>query len=42
MKQLAVTIFIILIVVTLGLYLISFQVSETESALVTTFGKADK
>ncbi len=39
MKQLAVTIFIILIVVTLGLYLVSFQVRETESALVTTFGK---
>jgi modulator of FtsH protease HflC len=39
MKQLAVTIFIILIVVTLGLYLVSFQVPETESALVTTFGK---
>jgi modulator of FtsH protease HflC len=42
MKQLAVTIFIILIVVTLGLYLVSFQVRETESALVTTFGKATR
>jgi modulator of FtsH protease HflC len=39
MKQLAVTIFIVLIVITLGLYLISFQVRETESAMVTTFSK---
>lgn len=39
MKKLAITIFVILIVVTMGLYLISFQVSETKSALVTTFGK---
>ena len=40
MKNLAITIFIALIVVTLGLYLFSFQVRETESALVTTFGEA--
>ena len=39
MKNLAITIFIALIVMTLGLYLVSFQVRETESALVTTFGK---
>ena len=36
MKNLAITIFIALIVMTLGLYLVSFQVRETESALVTT------
>ena len=40
MKNLAITIFIALIVVTLGLYLFLFQVRETESALVTTFGEA--
>ncbi|RKY25251.1 MAG: hypothetical protein DRP62_01745 [Planctomycetota bacterium] len=39
MKNITVTIFIILLVAVLGLYLISFQVRETESALVTTFGK---
>ena len=39
MKNIAITIFIVLIVVTLGLYLISFQVRETESCMVTTFGK---
>ncbi|MBN1975008.1 MAG: protease modulator HflC [Sedimentisphaerales bacterium] len=38
MKNFAVTIFIILIIVTLGLYLISFQVRETELCLVVTFG----
>lgn len=42
MKNIAVTIFIILTIATLGLYLISFQVRETESCLVMTFGKADK
>ena len=40
MKNLAITIFIVLIIAILGLYLVSFQVRETESALVTTFGKA--
>ena len=40
MKNLAITIFIVLIITILGLYLVSFQVRETESALVTTFGKA--
>jgi membrane protease subunit HflC len=39
MKNLAITIFIVLIVAVLGLYLVSFQVRETESALVTRFGK---
>ena len=42
MKNIAITIFIILIVVTLGLRMVSFQVRETESCLVMTFGKADK
>ncbi len=40
MKNLAITIFIVLIIAILGLYLVSFQLRETESALVTTFGKA--
>ena len=39
MKNITVTIFIVLLIAVLGLYLISFQVRETESALVTTFGK---
>jgi len=39
MKNIAITIFILLVVVALGLYLVSFQVRETESALVMTFGK---
>jgi membrane protease subunit HflC len=38
MKNLTITIFIVLIVAIMGLYLISFQVREIESALVTTFG----
>jgi membrane protease subunit HflC len=40
MKNIAIAIFVTLIVVTLGLYLISFQVRETECCLKTTFGKA--
>lgn len=40
MKNIAITIFIVLIVAVLALRLVSFQVRETESALVTTFGKA--
>ncbi|MHC4509064.1 MAG: protease modulator HflC [Planctomycetota bacterium] len=40
MKNLAIAIFVALIVVTLGLYLVSFQVRETESCVVTTFGRA--
>lgn len=39
MKNIAITIFIILVVVVLALYLVSFQVSQTQSALVMTFGK---
>jgi membrane protease subunit HflC len=39
MKNIAITIFIVLIVVTLGLYLVSFQVRETECCMVTTFGE---
>jgi membrane protease subunit HflC len=39
MKNIAITIFIVLIVAVLTLQLVSFQVRETESALVTTFGK---
>jgi membrane protease subunit HflC len=39
MKNIALTIFIVLVVVVLGLYLITFQVRETESALVMRFGK---
>jgi membrane protease subunit HflC len=38
MKNITITIFIVLIVVIMGLYFASFQVRETESALVTTFG----
>ncbi len=40
MKNLAIALFVALIVISLGLYLVSFQVRETESCLVTTFGKA--
>ena len=39
MKSIAITIFILLILSVLGLYLISFQVREIDSALVTTFGE---
>jgi membrane protease subunit HflC len=39
MKNVAIAVFVALIVVTLSLYLICFQVRETESCLVTTFGK---
>ena len=37
MKNIAITIFTILIIVTLGLYLVSFQVRETQSCFVMTF-----
>ena len=37
--MLAITILVVLIVAVLGLYLVSFQVREIESGLVTTFGK---
>jgi membrane protease subunit HflC len=39
MKSVAITIFIVLIIAVLALYLVSFQVREIESALVTTFGR---
>lgn len=39
MKNLAITVFVVSLLAVLVLYLISFQVRETESALVTTFGK---
>jgi len=39
MKNIAITIFIVLLIVVMGLYFISFQVRETESVLLTTFGK---
>lgn len=39
MRNIAITIFTILIIVTLGLYLVSFQVRETQSCLVMTFEK---
>jgi membrane protease subunit HflC len=40
MKNIAITIFIMLVIIVMGLYLFSFQVREIETALVTTFGKA--
>lgn len=39
MKNVSVLIFVVLIVIVLGLFFVSFQVRETEKALVTTFGK---
>jgi membrane protease subunit HflC len=39
MKNLTITIFIVLIVAIMGLYLVSFQVREIETALVTWFGE---
>jgi len=39
MKNIAIILFVALLIGVLGLYLILFQVSETESALVMTFGK---
>jgi membrane protease subunit HflC len=39
MKNIAITIFIVLIVAVMVLYLVSFQVREIESVLVTSFGK---
>jgi len=39
MKNIAITIFILLVVAVMVLYFVSFQVREIESALVTTFGK---
>jgi len=42
MKSIAITIFIVLLIAVIGLYLVSFQVREIESALVTTFGKPSR
>lgn len=42
MKNLAITILIVLIIGILALYLVSFQVREIESALVTTFGEPQR
>lgn len=39
MKKIGIIIFIVFIVITLSLYLVAFQVRDTESCLVTTFGK---
>ena len=39
MKNIAITILIVLVVAIMGLYLVSFQVREIQYALVTTFGK---
>jgi membrane protease subunit HflC len=39
MKDIAIAIFIALVVIVMGLHLTSFQVTGTESALVTRFGK---
>ena len=38
MKNFAITVFTIIIVLTLGLYLVTFQVRETESCCIVTFG----
>jgi membrane protease subunit HflC len=40
MKNVAITIFVALIVVFMGIYLVLFQVREIETAVKTTFGKA--
>ena len=40
MKNIAITIFIVLVVIVMGMYLVLFQVREIETALVTTFGEA--
>jgi membrane protease subunit HflC len=42
MKNFAVVILVLLIIGVLGLYLVSFQVRQTESALVLTFGEATR
>jgi len=39
MKNIAITVFIVSVVIIMGLYLVAFQVRQTESALVTRFGK---
>lgn len=42
MKNIATTVLILIIVVVMGLYFISFQVRETETVLVTTFKKPSR
>lgn len=42
MKSITITIFVVLIVSILGLLLFSFQVRETESVLITKFGKTSR
>jgi len=42
MKNATITIFIILLVAVLGVYLVSFQVRETESVVVTRFGRPQR
>lgn len=39
MKNIAILIFVVLLIAVIGLYLVSFQVRETESALVMRFGE---
>ena len=39
MKNITITIFVVLLIAALGLYLIAFQVREIESVMVTTFGR---
>ncbi|MHC4758652.1 MAG: protease modulator HflC [Planctomycetota bacterium] len=40
MKNIAIVLLIVLLVASMGLYLVAFQVTETQSALVVRFGKA--
>jgi membrane protease subunit HflC len=42
MKNVSVIIFVLFIVLILGLFLVSYQVRETEKVLITTFGKPTK
>lgn len=42
MKNIAITIFVLLLISVIGLFFISFQVRQTESALVMTFGKPSR
>ena len=42
MKNITITIFIVLIIAVLGMYLFLFQVRETQSCLVTTFGNPSR
>jgi len=42
MKNIIITIFVVLLIAALGLYLIAFQVREIEFVMVTTFGKPSR